>query len=520
MPGAKTVAQRTRRSGGRSGRQQSDLSTVRNTSHYRRLRNPFGPIEILSADEVEAIHQASLTILEEIGIKVLHAAARGVYQRAGALVDPETHIVRIGGDLIETFMASVPPTVSLHCRNLERSLELGGRNIAVAAVGGPPNVSDRERGRRPGTGKDFRDLVRMAQSFDIVHLLSPSVEPLDVELRFRHLEVTRAQSVLSDKFPFVFARGVGQTADALEIVRIAQQASPEDFASEARCYTVINANSPLQLDVPMCQGIIDFANAGQLMVLTPFTLAGAMAPVTIAGALAQQNAEALAGLCLSQMVNPGAPVCYGGFTSNVDMKSGAPAFGTPEYVKAALASGQLCRRYNVPYRSSNVNASNTPDAQAAYESQMAIWSTLMGGCNLLMHGAGWLEGGLTASFEKFVMDVDMLQMMAEVFTGLPVDTKELALDAIREVGQGGHFFGAAHTLDRYSSAFYEPIVSDWRNYETWDEAGRPDAYERAHSVYKQTLEAFEPPPIEQAVLEEIDSFVERRTAEGGALPES
>ena len=514
------MAQRTRRSGGRTGRQHAELSAGRDTAHYRRLRNPFGPLEILSADEVEAIHEASLQVLEEIGIKVLHEGARKIYKKAGALVDGETHVVRLGRDLVEAYMASVPSTVPLKCRNPERNLTLGGRNIVVAAVGGPPNVSDRERGRRSGTGQDFRDLVRMAQSFDIVHLLSPSVEPLDVELRFRHLEVTRAQTVLSDKFPFVFSRGAPQVADALEIVRIGQQVSAETFADEVRCYTVINANSPLQLDVPMCQGIIDFAKTGQLMVLTPFTLAGAMAPVTIAGALAQQNAEALAGLCLSQMVRPGAPVCYGGFTSNVDMKSGAPAFGTPEYVKAALASGQLCRRYGVPFRSSNVNASNTPDAQAAYESQMAIWSTLMGGCNILMHGAGWLEGGLTASFEKFVIDVDMLQMMAEVFTGLKVDTKELGLDAMREVGPGGHYFGAAHTLERYSEAFYEPIVSDWRNFETWDEAGQPDAYERAHKIYKQTLAAFETPPMEPAVLEEIDAFIQRRTEEGGALPES
>ncbi len=509
-----------RRSGGRAGRRQAGQAAGPDPGHYRRLRNPFPPIEILSADELEAIHEASLTILEEIGIKVLHGPARAIYKADGALVDEASQIVRLGREVIEAAMASVPETVQLRCRNRQRNLELGAKNVAVAAVGGPPNVSDREGGRRAGTFADFRNLVRLAQAYDIIHLLSPSVEPLDVELRFRHLEVTRTQVVDADKFPFVFSRGPGQMADAFEIVRIAQGCSADEFSREARCYTVVNANSPLQLDELMCRGIIEFAGAGQLMVMTPFTLAGAMAPVTIAGALAQQNAEALAGIALSQMVKPGAPVCYRGFTSHVDLKSGAPAFGTPEYVKAALASGQLCRRYKVPFRSSNVNASNTPDAQAAYESQMAIWGALMGGCNILMHGAGWLEGGLTASLEKFIIDVEMLQMMAEVFAGLPVNAKELALEAVREVRHGGHYFGAAHTLERYSSAFYEPIISDWRNFETWDEAGRPDAYERAGVVCKQVLEEFKLPPMDIGSREEIDAFVERRTREGGALPES
>ena len=209
------------------------------------------------------------------------------------------------------------------------------------------------------------------------------------------------------------------------MIRIARGVDRDTFTREPSCFTVVNANSPLQLDVPMSKGVIDFARAGQLMILTPFTLAGAMAPVTIAGALAQQNAEALAGIALAQMVRPGTPVGYGGFTSNVDMKSGAPAFGTPEYVKAAFASGQLARRYGLPWRSSNVNASNAPDAQAAYESQMALWGALMGGANILMHGAGWLEGGLTASFEKFIIDVEMLQGFAQLFQPVPCDEDAL-----------------------------------------------------------------------------------------------
>lgn len=258
------------------------------------------------------------------------------------------------------------------------------------------------------------------------------------------------------------------------------------------------------------------ARRGQAMILTPFTLAGAMAPITIAGALTQQNAEALAGITLSQLVRPGAPVVYGGFTSNVDMKSGAPAFGTPEYTQAAMASGQLARRYGFPFRSSNTTASNAPDAQAAYESQMSLWGALMGGCNLLLHGAGWLEGGLTASLEKFIIDIEMLQMMAAFFRPLPVDDASLALDAMREVGPGGHYFGAAHTLERYENAFYSPLLSDWRNFETWQESGSLDATQRANGIWKATLAASEAPPMDPAVREELEAFVTRRKAEGGA----
>ncbi|MEM9442987.1 MAG: trimethylamine methyltransferase family protein, partial [Pseudomonadota bacterium] len=319
-----------------------------------------------------------------------------------------------------------------------------------------------------------------------------------------------------DKVPFVFFRGTEAVADAFEIIRIALGLSDDEFRNTPCCYSVANSNSPLQLDLLMCRGIIDAAQAGQLMVLTPFTLAGAMAPVTLAGALVLQNAEALAGLALAQIVRPGAPVCYGSFTSNVDMKSGSPAFGTPEYTKAAFASGQLARRYNLPLRSSGVTASNAPDAQAAYEMEMALWGALMGGTNLLLHGAGWLEGGLTASAEKFIMDIEMLQMFAELFK--PVETSEAALgvDAISEVGPGGHFFGTAHTLERFETAFYSPLLSDWRNFETWRDDGSLDATKRANRIYKETVAAHQPPPLDPARLDEINAFIDRRTAEGGA----
>jgi trimethylamine--corrinoid protein Co-methyltransferase len=240
-----------------------------------------------------------------------------------------------------------------------------------------------------------------------------------------------------------------------------------------------------------------------------------MAPVTIAGAVAQQNAEALASLVLAQTVRPGSPFVYGGFTSNVDMKSGAPAFGTPEYMKSALLGGQLARRYGLPYRSSNTCAANTLDAQAAYESVFSLWGAIMGGANLLMHGAGWMEGGLHASFEKMVLDADLLAMVAEFLTPLVVDTDSLAMEAIREVGPGGHFFGCAHTQSRYRNAFFAPMISDWRNYETWREAGSPTAYDTANRIYKERLAAFVPPPMEAASREALEAFVVKRKAEGG-----
>ena len=303
--------------------------------------------------------------------------------------------------------------------------------------------------------------------------------------------------------------------DGIEIARIGRGIDDAQLEREPSVMSVINSSSPLRLDDPMLQGIIEMSRRNQLIVMTPFTLAGAMAPVTIIGALAQQNAEALAGIAFTQLVRPGAPVMYGGFTSNVDMKSGAPAFGTPEYMKAALVGGQLARRYHIPYRTSNVCAANTVDAQAAYESVFSLWATTMGGGNLVKHAAGWLEGGLTCSFEKTILDVDLLQMVAEFLDPLVVDDETLGLEAVREVGPGGHYFGAAHTQARYADAFYAPILSDWRNFESWQEAGSPTAMQKANRVWKDVLAAYEPPPLDAAIAEELAAFVARRKSEGG-----
>jgi trimethylamine--corrinoid protein Co-methyltransferase len=465
---------------------------------------------------LEAIHQTSLQILEEMGMDFMHDGAREILRQAGAEVKPGSERVRIPRELILQAIKTCPSEFTLHARNPERNVAIGGKNLAFAQVASPPNCSDMQGGRRAGNQVDFRNMLKLAQRYDIVHCTGGyPVEPVDLHSSVRHLDCLSDIAKLTDKAFHAYSLGQARNLDGLEIARIARGISAEQMEREPSLFTIINSSSPLRLDTPMLQGIIEMSSRNQIVMLTPFTLAGAMAPVTIAGALAQQNAEALAGIAFTQLVRPGAPVVYGGFTSNVDMKSGAPAFGTPEYMKAVLAGGQLCRKYGIPYRTSNVNAANTVDAQAAYESVFSLWALMQGGGNFIMHSAGWMEGGLTCSFEKFILDCDLLQMVAEFLTPLDVTPAGLAMDAIREVGPGGHYFGTAHTLERFETAFYSPILSDWRNFETWQEAGSPTAYQKANAVWQRELAAYERPEMDPAIEEELDAFVARRKAEGG-----
>ncbi|MDE2018582.1 MAG: trimethylamine methyltransferase family protein, partial [Hyphomicrobiales bacterium] len=477
---------------------------------------PFAPVKAISDDRVEAIHEASLTVLEEIGIDFLLPEARDMLRAAGAEVAAGSQRVRFPRGLVEATIGLAPERFSLHARNPARTLAIGGPAVAFCSVASAPNAADLDRGRRPGTMADFRDFIRLGQSLDAVHLWGGyPVEPADVHASIRHLDALSDMLTLSDKAIHAYSLGRPRIVDALEMVRIARGIDRETLEREPSLFTIINSSSPLRLDAPMLEGLIEMARANQVVVLTPFTLAGAMAPVTVAGALVEQNAEALAGLVMAQTARPGSPFVYGGFTSNVDMKSGAPAFGTPEYMKAALVGGQLARRYRLPYRSSNANAANSLDAQAAYESVFSLWGAIMGGVNLLMHGAGWMEGGLHASFEKMALDADLLDAVAAFLTPLDTEASELALDAIREVGPGGHFFGAAHTQERYRAAFFAPAISDWRNYESWREAGSPTAADRAQAVYKKRLADYSPPPFEPERRAALEDFVARRKAEGG-----
>lgn len=488
---------------------------------YLDLVNTTAKSAVLSEDALEAVHQASLTILEEIGMDIILPEARERMRAAGADVTPGTDRVRFDRGLVMALMAHAPSTFTMHARNPVRNVEIGGDNLVFAQIASAPFVADRDGGRRAGNQEDFRKLVKLAQSYDIIHTTGGyPVEPVDIHASIRHLDCLSDMVKLTDKVFHVYSLGRQRNLDGIEIARIGRGISMEQMEREPSLFTIVNTSSPLRLDGPMLRGIIEMSARNQVVVVTPFTLAGAMAPVTIAGAIVQQNAEALAGIAFTQMVRKGAPVMYGGFTSNIDMKTGAPAFGTPEYMKAVIAGGQLARKYNIPYRTSNTSASNTLDAQAAYESAFSLWALTQGGGNFIMHSAGWSEGGLTASFEKFILDVDMLQMVAEYLTPLDVGTDALGIEAVRDVGPGGHFFGTPHTLARYDTAFYSPILSDWRNFEAWTEAGRPTTYDHANRVFKEKLDAYEKPPLDPGIEDELDAFVARRKEEGGVPTDS
>ena len=477
---------------------------------------PYKPTDVVSADELEMIHDASMQILEEIGMDFLDAEARSLLSAAGARIEPGSTRVRFDREMVIETIKTAPASFTFHSRNPNNSLVIGGDYMAFGSVASAPNVFDMDNGRRTGNHADYKNLIRLAQMLNSVHFLAGyPVEPIDLHASIRHLDATFDALTLSDKPLHAYSLGRQRNRDCLEMVRIARGIDDETLEREPSIFTVINSSSPLRLDIPMLHGIMEYSSRNQIVVLTPFTLAGAMAPVTLAGALALQNAEALAGIAFTQIVRAGSPVVYGGFTSNVDMQSGAPAFGTPEYMRTAMIGGQLARRYNLPYRSSNVCAANAVDAQAAYESVFSLWGAIMGGVNLLMHGAGWMEGGLHAGYEKMIIDADLLHMVS-AFTEPPVvDEASLGLEAIRDVGPGGHFFGTQHTQDRFRTAFHKPMISDWRNYESWEEAGSPQAPNRANLIWKEMLAAYEPPPIDDAVREELQAFVDRRHSEGG-----
>jgi len=474
----------------------------------------FDPLRAVSDDELEAIHHASLRVLSETGIDFLDETARSQLAAAGAQVTGER--VRFDPELVESLVATAPTEFILHGREPHRDLKFGGDHIIYTSVASPPFVTGLGQGRRDGNRIDYRNLIKMGQVLNAIHTVAGyPVEPMDIHPSIRHLEATHDMLTLSDKTPFVYSLGRQRNLDAIEMVRIVRGVDTDTLDKETSIYSVINASTPLRYDTVMLHGIQEMSERNQLIIITPFTLAGAMAPVTIAGAVVLQNAEALAGIAYTQVVRPGSPVAYGGFTSNVDMRSGSPAFGTPEYWKACLLGGQLARRYRLPYRSSNVNASNSVDAQSAYESVIAIWGAVMGGVNLLLHGAGWLEGGLLTSYEKFVIDADLLNMVTEMLRPITVDDASLAVEAIAEVGPAGHFFGSTHTQERYASEHFQPMVSAWRNYESWDESGRLEAHQRAERLAHEIIAAHEEPPMLEDRRVELDEFVARRVQEGG-----
>jgi trimethylamine--corrinoid protein Co-methyltransferase len=502
---------------GRRGRRTAASVSARQIS-YHPIFNQLPHPQVFTADQVAAIHDTALRVLEELGIRVLHDEGRRLFRDAGALVDEESQMVRIDRGLVAAALKTAPLRFDIAGGGPGRDIPVGGNSLMFTAGAGCPNITDLERGRRPGRLSDFIETTKLQQSFDILPKQAPAIEAQDVPVAVRHLETMRIQLTLSDKVPFVYARGRGQVLDSFEMLRIARGVDTETFRATPHTFTVINTNSPRQLDRPMTQGIIDFAEWGQPTVITPFCLLGAMAPITIAGALTLSHAEALAGITLAQIVRPGAPVVYGSFASNVDMKSGAPAFGTPEHIQSNFGAGQMARHIGMPWRSAAGTASNAPDVQGGTETQLALWGCVLAGANMIFHAAGWLEGGLTHSLEKFITDMEAIQTIAEIMQPVGCGPDEIGFDAIAEVEPGGHFFAATQTMERYQTAFYEPLVSDWSNFGQWTEAGAKTTTERAHEIWKRKLADFQPPPVDASVVEALDAFVARRTAEGGASP--
>lgn len=504
------MTERSRRRSARKPRATGQLSQPA----WKQLRYHHAPFELLSRDAIEAIHQAALSILQETGMLILSDQARYHYAAAGFDVDPESNRVRFDSELVEALVGKAPSSFELQARNPAKSVKLGDGHAVFASVGGPAYVMDRDNGRRSGSYAEMCDFIRLVQSLDILHQEGGGgFEAMDLPAASRHLDLFYAQCTLLDKNWVPWTMGREQTLDAINMAAISLGQKPEDLIGQPALCGIINTNTPLQLDIPMAEGLIAMAEYGQAVAVTPFTLAGAMAPVTLAGALSLQHAEAMAGIALTQIVKPGAPVLYGGFTSNVDMKTGSPAFGTPEYLQAAQASGQLARRLGVPLRSSNVNAANCPDAQAAYESCLSLWGVISGQANMIKHAAGWLHGGLTASLEKLIIDADILQMVAASLEPFEVNSDTLAREAIAEVGPAGHFFGSAHTMERYETAFYAPLLSNWSNYESWLENGSVDSEQRANQIWKQLLREYEQPPIDPGIDEALRDYVARRKPE-------
>jgi len=484
----------------RRGHRQKRVANQIEQLPWRDVVNPYGPTSVLNDEQLERIVDSALSVLEEQGLRFLEATSRKQLAMAGADVDEDSMMVRFDRNLVKEKLALAPAEFGLRARNPEHDLHIGGDHIVFASVGGPAFCSDLDKGRRPGTYAELCDYLRLVQSLNIVHQEGGGpFEAMDLPGETRHLDLYLAQYRLTDKNCQSYALGGERSKDSIEMACIALETDRAGLLAEPALLGIINTNSPMQLDIPMTEAVQELAGAGQVCCITPFTLAGSMSPATLAGTLVQQTAEVLAVTTYAQLVRPGAPVMYGSFASNVDMRSGSPALGTPEYTKAAQASGQIARRLGLPFR--------------VFESEMSLWGSVMGGANLVNHAAGWLEGGLTASFEKLILDAEMLQMMAEYLRPIEVNDDELALDAIAEVGPGGHHFGTSHTLARYETAFYSPMISNRQNFEAWQEAGSVDSATQANTIWKQLLQEYIQPELDPAIDEALVNYVNRRKAD-------
>jgi trimethylamine---corrinoid protein Co-methyltransferase len=500
----------SRRTGGRAGRRAARAAHAPVRAPF--LTRALAPFEILSQEGLELLEHNADTILEEVGIE-FHDHPESLRLLADAGADVQGELVRFPRGLCRQIVTgNAPSSYVQHARNPERSVTIGGDATVFAPNYGSPFVTDLDRGRRYATITDFQNIVKLAYLSPNLHHSGGTVcEPVDIPVNKRHLDMVYAHLRYSDK-PFMGSVTAGERArDSVELARIGFGG---DLAGRTVMTSLINASSPLVWDATMLDAAQAYAEHDQASIITPFILSGAMAPVTVAGVAAQTLAEALAGMTFVQLVKPGAPVVFGSFASSMSMQTGAPTFGMPEPALVLYTVAALARRLGVPFRSGgSLTASKAPDAQAAYESVNTLIPTVMAGVNFVLHAAGWLEGGLSFSYEKFVMDADQLGMMEVFARGVDLSENGQALDAIRETGPGQHFLGTAHTLANFENAFYRSSIADNASYEQWLEEGSRTAAERANELWKTQLAAYEPPPLDEAVDEELREYVDRRKAE-------
>jgi trimethylamine---corrinoid protein Co-methyltransferase len=478
--------------------------------------NELPRYEILSEEAMETLDGGWRRIVSELGVEFMLPEAVEYFEKAGQKVEDAK--VFLDPEFVLEQVAKAPREFDLLARNADNTIHIGGDHMAFAPVYGPPFVREGET-RRDAKMADFENFVRLSQIFP--ELDSPGgtvVEPEDRPLDSRHLDMVYALQTLSDK-PYmgsvISAENARDTIAMGEILF----GGAEPLARNPVSISLINCNSPLRWDDRMLSAMLEYNKRGQAVVVTPFLLMGAMSPVSIPATLVQQIAEALSGIALTQLVQPGCPVVFGSFLSNTDMQSGSPSFGTPESAIGLLCTGQIARKFGLPFRSGGgLNASQTTDAQSAYEALMTMMPTFLAGTNFVMHAAGWLEGGLVSSYEKFIVDIEILRMLKHEFQPLEVTEETLAWDAHQEVGQGGHFLGAAHTLLHFRECFYRPLLSSTENFDRWTKNGGLDAQARAAKIWREKLEGYEQPPIDDAVRDELRDYVARRRIELGDEP--
>ena len=475
--------------------------------------NTMPRYEILSPDAIAVLDRGWRRIVSEIGIQFAKPEAVELFAKAGQRVDGE--VVYLDPEFVLEQVAKAPREFDVQARNPGHNVHIGGDHMVFSAVYGCPFVREGDV-RRDATLRDFHQLCMLSQSFPELDSAGGVIcEPNDAPLDSRHLDMIYALQTLTDKIYMGNVVSGPNAADTIAMTSILF-GGRSVIERVPATISLINCNSPLRWDDRMLDAQFEYCAASQPVVLTPFLLMGAMSPVTIPAALAQQLAEALTGIALAQLIRPGCPVIFGSFLSNIDMQSGSPSFGTPESAIGLLCTGQLARHYGLPFRTGGgLNSSQTCDAQAAYESLMTLLPTFLAGTNWVMHSAGWLEGGLVSCYEKFIVDIELLRMLRVEFTPLEIDEASLAFGAHEEVGHGGHFLGAAHTMERFRTCFYRPLLSSTANYERWLKQGGKDATARAGEICQKTLAEYEPPPLDDAIREELADYVTRRRAELG-----